>query len=69
MKTMTHTPQQQKAWHAGKKINHLSSRDSYYRALKKGRFGGANTPQSAKKGIYYEPLKARRKSTLASLSG
>lgn len=57
MKTMTHTDAQREQWHAGKR-----ERRSFYGCLATGNYGGAYTPPSAKRGIYYSPLKNTKKS-------
>lgn len=60
MKTMTHTDAQREEWHLGRKHGR-----SFYRCLATGKYGGANTPPSAKKGIYYTPLRDPKKTRRA----
>lgn len=57
MKTMTHTEEQRKAWHKGKG----SDFSDFIAACNSGNFRGAYTPASAKKGMFYKPLKPLRK--------
>lgn len=51
--TMSHTPAQRKAWHAGKsKLGY----NGWIRVINKGNKIGAFTPRSAKRGIFCKPL-------------
>lgn len=54
MKTMSHTSAQRKLSHKGK-----AQKRDYYGSLRKGNFAGANTPKSAKRGLFYKAIDDR----------
>lgn len=56
MKTMSHTPEQRKAWHAGKRRDNESSADTLKRCWKVDNYIGALTPAWLKRGLFYAPL-------------
>lgn len=56
MATMSHTPEQRKAWYEGKKLDGESSSDMLKRCWKAGNYIGACTPQWLKRGLFYAPI-------------
>lgn len=63
MKTMTHTPEQRKDWHAGKRQRNILTNkpetplETFIRAAQKCNMRGACTPVFVKRGIFYDPKK------------
>lgn len=57
MPTMTHTDEQRKAWHAGKRREYETVSAWFSRVLVKAEnFRGAYTPARLKRGIFYKTL-------------
>lgn len=58
MPTMSHTPEQRKDWHDGKRKSGESV-STWFRRVFQGRsknIRGAATPRRLKKGIFYQPI-------------
>lgn len=55
--TMSHTPAQRKAWHAGKRRQHETMGAWINRVMNRNKnFAGAYTPNFLKRGLPYQPL-------------
>lgn len=54
MATMSHTPAQRKAWHAGKRKGSEDKFDCFVRCYKARNFRGAETPPQLKRFIRYK---------------